>query len=106
MTYYNRIDVSEGRYINKTVSLPKCIIGTFGEWIIDFKQKSMMVVMIWHKNPRVFIVLRFVLLEEMIKGFIFMTKCEAVNRMENVDSSLKKWDVMIMEKNIYCNGNM
>ena len=51
-------------------------------------------------------VLRFVLLEEMIKGFISMTKCEAVNRMENVDSSFKKWDVMIMEKNIYCNGNM
>ena len=32
-------------------------------------------------------VLRFLLLEEMIKGFIFMTKCEVVNRMENVDSS-------------------
>lgn len=74
MLEYDRIVVSESIDTNKTDGLRECII--YHYWYVlkinlDFKQEYVMVAIIWHKNPRVFMTSQFLLLEEMIIGFFF-----------------------------------
>ena len=74
MLEYSRIDISEGINTNKTGS--SCELFTCHYWYFpgknsDSNQKYATVVMIIHKNLRASIILQLLLMEEMIKGFIF-----------------------------------
>ena len=74
MLEYNRIDISEDINTNKTGS--SCELFICHYWYFpgkssDSNQKNATVVMIIHKNLRASIILQLLLMEEMIKGFIF-----------------------------------